>query len=122
MLPKKNRADKKTVENIFKGGKFINSSHFTFKFIPIPEPKRFETKISFIVPKSVSKLAVKRNKLKRLGYRILEKQPKNSIPLVYGVFIFKTRPNGRGLSVGWEYQDDLLILENEIKEIFNKVH
>ncbi len=105
MLPKKNRADKKTVNTIFKEGKFINSPNFSFKFIPAKGQK-----ISFIAPKSVSKLAVKRNKLKRLGYSILQKLPKNVIPAVYGVFIFK------------KHQDDVSILEHDIKEIFSKVH
>jgi ribonuclease P protein component len=106
MLPKKNRADKKTVDNIFKEGKFINSPHFTFKFIL---EKSGESRISIIAPKSVSKLAVKRNKLKRLGYMILKKQSPNSIPPLRGVFMFK------------KYQDDPIIIENEIKEIFSKV-
>ena len=30
MLPKKNRVDKKTIERIFKEGKFINSPKFNF--------------------------------------------------------------------------------------------
>ena len=69
MLPKKNRADRKAVEKIFKEGKFINSQNLTFKFLPnsstLPQ-------ISFIVPKNVAKLAVKRNYLRRLGYSALK--------------------------------------------------
>ena len=107
MLPKKNRADKKTVESIWKRGQVVNSTYFSFRFIPAKEISR---KISFIVPKSVSKLAVKRNLLRRLGYKILEKHLKDLLPGITGIFIFK------------KYQDDASILENEIKNILDKVH
>ena len=62
-----------------------------------------------IAPKAVSRLAVKRNLLRRRGYRALEKYI-NEIPSLLGVFIFK------------KYQDDVSILENEIKNIFNKIN
>ncbi|MFA6533164.1 MAG: ribonuclease P protein component [Patescibacteria group bacterium] len=107
MLPKKNRADKKAVEKIFKEGRVFNFPFLTFKFIltnnNIP-------RISFIVPKSVSKLAVKRNRLRRLGYSVLEKYLKESPAGLMGVFIFK------------KYQDDILIIGNEIKNIFAKIN
>lgn len=105
MLPKKNRADKKTVQKIFKEGKFINSAHLTFKFILNGQKNK---KISFIVPKNASKLAVKRNFLRRLGYSVLSK---TDFPAgIYGAFIFR------------KYEDDPKILQNEIKAIFSKVH
>ena len=106
MLPKKNRADKKTVNQVFKEGKFINSPNLTFKFMLIEAPTK---KISFIVPKSVSKLAVKRNLLRRLGYSILKNKLKDFPPGISGAFVFK------------KYQDDILMLENEIKNILSKV-
>jgi ribonuclease P protein component len=113
MLPKKNRAGKKTVEAIFKAcppngrdGKFLNSFHLTFKFMLTGNTSK---QISFIVPKSVSKLAVKRNRLRRLGYSLLKKYIEGFPFGIQGVLVFK------------KYQDDPSILENEIKEIFNKV-
>ena len=108
MLPKKNRADKKAVEKIFKEGRFLNSPNLTFKFIKnenSPTPR-----ISFIVPKSVSKLAVKRNLLRRLGYIVLCKHIKNLPKNISGVFLFK------------KYQDDVSIVENEIKNILSKIN
>jgi RNase P protein component len=107
MLSKKNRADKRTVERIFKGGKFINSLSLTFKFLISPESGR---KVSFIAPKSVSPKAVKRNYLRRCGYSILEKYIKQFPSGLMGVFIFK------------KYQDNVSILENEIKTILHKIH
>lgn len=107
MLPKGNRADTKTVEKIFKGGRFLSSPNLTFKFIltnnyTVP-------RISFIVPKSVTKLAVKRNLLRRRGYSVLKKYI-NQFPVsLTGVFIFK------------KYQNDVLVLEDEIKDILSKI-
>src|SRR3989344_5443275 len=103
MLPKKNRLSRKDVDFLFKEGKSVVSPNLTFKYLvkKLPVPK-----ISVIAPKAVSRLAVKRNLLRRRGYRALEKYI-NEIPSLLGVFIFK------------KYQDDVSILENEIKNIFN---
>jgi ribonuclease P protein component len=108
MLPKKNRVDKKGVDLIFKKGRFVASSSFTFKFILTSSS--FQPRISFITPKSISKLAVKRNLLRRKGYSALKKYI-NQFPFgVLGVFVFK------------KYQDNVLTIENEIKDILNKIN
>ncbi|KKQ21388.1 MAG: Ribonuclease P protein component [Candidatus Nomurabacteria bacterium GW2011_GWA1_37_20] len=107
MLPKKNRADKKAVEEIFKKGKFIDSLNLTFKFLITPEKER---KISFIAPKSIAKKAVERNYLRRLGYSALEKILNNFPAGIMGVFIFK------------RYENNILIIENEVKNILNKIN
>ncbi len=107
MLPKKNRADKKTIEKIFKEGKFINSPVLTFKFIKISGDKK---QISFIAPKNIAKLAVKRNLLRRKGYIALREYI-NQFPVgVLGVFVFK-KP-----------EESILTLKNEIKNILNKIN
>jgi ribonuclease P protein component len=107
MLPKKNRAGTKAVERIFKEGRSINSPLLTFKFI-IKKGK--DRKISFIAPKSVSKKAVDRNHLRRRGYAVL-KNYLNEFPLgIIGIFVFK------------KYQDDTIVLENEIKNILAKIN
>lgn len=108
MLPKKNRADKKAVENVFKEGRFINCSNLSFKFILTQKPS--VPRISFIAPKNIAKLAVKRNLLRRRGYSALGKHI-NQFPFgIVGVFMFK------------KYQDDVLIIENEIKNILSKIN
>ena len=107
MLKKINRADKKTVEKIFKEGKFLNTLNLTFKFF---KTSQIGKKISVLVPKSVAKLAVKRNLLRRLGYKALEKHIEGFPSGIMGVFVFK------------KYQDDVLIIENEIKNVLAKIN
>lgn len=112
MLLKKNRVTVKEVEEIFKKGRFLNSVSFTFKFIQknIGQIYGNSCRISFIAPKSVSKLAVKRNLLRRRGYSVLRKYI-DQFPLgIAGVFVFK------------KYQDNALIIENEIKNILSKIN
>ncbi|HEY4513357.1 MAG TPA: ribonuclease P protein component [Candidatus Paceibacterota bacterium] len=105
MLPKKNRAGTKAVEKIFKEGRVFSSPNLTFKWVLISAGKK---EISFIVPKSVARLAVKRNSLRRLGYNILKKYINDFPDGVSGVLVFK------------KYQDNALLLENEIKSILAK--
>ena len=107
MLKKKNRADKNAVEEIFKKGRFLNSLNLTFKYI---KTNGSAIKISFIAPKSVAKLAVKRNFLRRKGYNLLKKYIGQFPVGVTGAFVFK------------KYQDDASILENEIKSILGKIN
>ena len=108
MLPKKNRADRKSIEKIFKEGKFLNSPNLTFKFLINNTPSI--PQISFIAPKNVAKLAVKRNLLRRRGYRVLSKHINQFPSGVLGAFIFR------------KYQDDTIIIENEIKNILSKIN
>ena len=108
MLSKKNRTNKKTVEQIFKEGRFLNSPTLTFKFIltnKITLPR-----ISFIAPKNIAKLAVKRNLLRRHGYGVLKKYIHNFPAGLIGVFVFK------------KFEDNVSILENEIKTTLNKIN
>jgi ribonuclease P protein component len=108
MLKKKNRADKNAVGKIFKEGKFLNSLNLTFKYILTKDS--LIPRISFIVPKSVAKLAVKRNLLRRHGYTVLQKYTDQFPAGILGVFVFK------------KYQDDVSIIENEIKNILSKIN
>ena len=114
MLPKKNRVNTKEVDKIFKvcppngrEGKFLNSNNLTFKYLKNNSNK---TKISFIAPKNIAKLAVKRNLLRRRGYVALKNYIDQFPVGLTGVFIFK------------KYQDEILIIENEIKNILGKIN
>jgi ribonuclease P protein component len=107
MLPRKNRVNKKEVDLIFKQGRFINFPNLTFKYILTSKNLK---KISFIAPKSVAKLAVKRNFLRRRGYNVLGKYIKQFPSGILGVFVFKI------------LEDNVLILENEIKNILSKIN
>ena len=115
MLPKKNRVDKKSIDEIFKAcppigreGSFINSNSLTFKFL-LKNGSKIR-RISFIAPKNVAKFAVKRNLLRRRGYSALEKHIKQFPFGLLGVFIFKKPLNS------------VLEIENEIKNILNKIN
>lgn len=107
MLLKKNRVNKKEIDKIFKEGRFVNSSDLTFKYITNSSKL---TKISFIAPKNVAKLAVRRNLLRRKGYRAFKKYLEYFPAGIVGAFVFK------------KYQDNTLILENEIKNILSKIN
>lgn len=107
MLPKKNRADKKAVEKIFKEGSFLSTPVLTFKFLNKQGNKR---QISFIVPKNIAKLAVKRNLLRRRGYTALKKYLQDFPSGIVGVFVFK------------KYQEKILLIEDEIKNILRKIN
>ncbi len=112
MLPKKNRADRKDIDSIFKGGKVLNFPVLTFKYKL--NDAEAAPKISFIAPKSVAKLAVKRNKLRRLGYNALKshiKQAHSSLPSgIIGAFIFKKE------------EKDLSLIQDEIRKILSKIN
>lgn len=108
MLPKKQRLNKKDIDLLFKSGKSIHSTNLTFKFILTSG--KVVPHISFVAPKSLAKLAVKRNLLRRRGYDAIKKYI-NQFPLgLIGIFIFK------------KFQEDILVIENEIKTILNKIN
>ncbi len=121
MLPKKNRVSTKEVDKIFKEGKFIVSPSFTFKYILRATSQTCgnshmsdlwlnSPRVSVIAPKSVAKLAVTRNLLRRRGYTALSKYI-DQFPIgIIGVFVFK------------KYQDNVSIIENEIKTILTKLN
>lgn len=108
MLKKKNRADRKTIEQIFKSGRAVRGASLTFRFLR--GAGALGVQISFIVPKNISKKATERNKLRRRGYQILGKYIDKLPAGLAGVFIFKKR------------QDDALKLEHEIKNIVSKIN
>ena len=108
MLPKKNRADKKQIEEIFKKGRFLGSSNLTFRFL-LSHPNR---QISFLAPKSVAKLAVKRNLLRRRGYSALKKYLELFPAGILGAFTFR-KPLGSVFEVESEVKTILSKLENE---------
>lgn len=106
MLPKTKRADKKTIDQVFSAGKYINSPTLTLKYIL---KNKGTSRISVIVPKSAARLAVKRNRLRRLGYKALQKVLGQWPRGIEGAFIFK------------KYEDDSIKIEKEIEIILGKI-
>jgi len=119
MLPKKNRANKKTIDLIYKKGKTIFSPVLVLKYLKNTAPDK---KISFLVSRAVARRAVKRNLLKRRGYVVLEKYF-SKIPVgFYGVFVygkdslrfFGEKGKNRNLSIE--------NLSKEIENLINKIY
>jgi ribonuclease P protein component len=119
MLPKKNRADKKTIEEIFKKGRFVASSNLTLKYIKTDPLLPFN--ISFVVPKTVSKSAVIRNLLRRRGYNVIKKYLKHFSPGFKGVFVFGKKSNEFFGGTKTNMYNPMLNLENELRFILNKL-
>jgi ribonuclease P protein component len=74
MLPKKRRISRKEFGHLFLNGKRFNSSAFLMNLVT--KDKAFssnDTRFSFSVSKKVSNSAVLRNKLRRRGYSVVEK-------------------------------------------------
>ena len=119
MLPKKNKADKKAIEKIFKEGRFINSSSLTLKFLNNVHTRYGHARVSFIVPKTVEKKATRRNLLRRKGYLIFKKYW-NKFPNDFiGVFIFNKIKLARQLA--GRKENLLKNIEEDIKVILSKI-
>jgi len=118
MLSKKSRADRKTIEKVFKNGKFINSPNLTLRFIRTQED--FQPQISFISPKSSSKKAVVRNLLRRRGYAVLKRHLGLIPPGVMGAFVFGSKSAlifGRKAA---ENKNGMQLLDFEVQTILKK--
>lgn len=117
MLPKIHRLDKKTLEEVFKSGRFVNTGSLTLKFIL---KKGSFTRISFIVPKTVSKKAVVRNQLRRRGYSLLNiKDLKEG---TIGVFVFGKKSEELFYGRKTKEKDPIGNLKQEIETIISKIH
>jgi len=103
MLPKKKRINKKLFESVMKSPKVLQGSFFVFKYIKQTQPK-----YAFVVPKNICKIAVKRNKYRRIGFNILKNQ---DIKENFGIFFYKKE----GLKTSKNN------LENDIFSILNKI-
>ena len=122
MFPKKNRVDRKTIEKIFKEGKFVNSPNLTLKFIKNKLTQgSLPPRISFITPKTVSKKAVDRNLLRRRGYAVLKKYF-NQLPVdLIGVFVFGKKSKSIFGAKKTKKYNPIFNLDSEIKNIINKL-
>ena len=120
MLKKKNRANRKTIAQIFRDGAFVNSPNLTLKFIF--DPKLKSPIISFITPKTISKNAVKRNALRRRGYHVLESYFNHLPNNLVGVFVFGKKSLEYFMGRKNKKYNPISNLEYEIKSIFNKIN
>ena len=120
MLTKHSRATTKVVEQIFQKGRFVNSPNLTLKYIFNPDSKTVQ--VSCVAPKTVAKNAVKRNLLRRRGYRALEKYMKNFPAGIQAALVF----GKNGLSVfggsKTSTHDPITTLQKEIEIILHKIN
>ena len=106
MLLKRNRPDTKDIDHVWKDGRFLNSTVFTFKYL---KTENKSPKVAFIAPKGVCKGAIGRNALRRKGYRAL----RTILPLppgILGAFIFKKN------------ETDFDKIKHEIKDLLSKIN
>ncbi len=74
MLPKKQRIERKFFDQILKNGKRFNSPSFTLYVAKIStETTDLGSRFSFSASKKVAKQAVDRNKLRRRGYSVINR-------------------------------------------------
>ncbi len=104
MLSNKKRVRKELFQDILKIGRTIPSPLFVFRYIPQKPPQ-----YAFVVPKTVAKRAVDRNKLRRQGYNILRL---TTLPSVVGVFFYK-KPAKTAKNV--DIKGDILTILNKIR-------
>jgi len=120
MIPKKNRATQKTIDLIFKQGKFINSQNISLKFLLSKESPI--VRASFIVPKNLVKSAVKRNMLRRRGYHVISKYL-NDLPVGFvGAFIFGKNSKEVFGARGPYKEKSFLDLDKEVSFIVNALN
>ena len=74
MLSKVKRTQRGLFSNILKNGVSFHSILISIKVL---ENKDENSRFSFVVPKAISKSAVKRNLIRRRGYSIIKKHLKN---------------------------------------------
>ncbi len=72
MLPKKNRLDKKEINEIKKKSlRLLQGKYFGLAFYPV----KGERKFGIILSAKISKKAVERNRIKRLLFLVIEENP-----------------------------------------------
>ncbi|HEY0221174.1 MAG TPA: ribonuclease P protein component [Candidatus Paceibacterota bacterium] len=108
MLPKKRRIVRKDFSYISNSGKRLHSPIFLLNLAK--NKANSASQVAFSVSKKTEKSAVKRNKLRRLGYRVLENNIKLIKPGFFAHFLFKK------IKSFPEYEE----IEKEVVELLSK--
>ena len=96
MLSKKKRVTKELFSSIMKKGKILSGSFFVLRYMDQKDPQ-----YAVVAPKSVSKGAVLRNKLRRRGYSAIKSF---SIKSGAGIFFYKKNTSKASFQ---EIKDDI---------------
>lgn len=86
MLPKKKRLTTKAFRGVFKESHIISSPFLTLRYT---NPKEGTFRFSVVVSKKIAPTAVLRNRLRRRGYRAVQKIEKQLNKNVLGIFFLK---------------------------------
>ncbi|SRR5258708_3228166 len=110
MLPKENRLTKKSdFENVRESGRFFPSKNFSISFVKRKEGR--DSRFGIIVSKKISKLAVDRNRARRIIKEIIRKNIESVKPGYDNVILAKS---------GILRQNSAKI-ETELKEAWKKI-
>ena len=93
MLSKKNRISKKEFPHILNSGKKYNSVSLMLYVALGSNKEKKQSRFSFSVSKKIEKMAVKRNKLRRQGYSIIDRHIKQIKGVNLFFFVFKKGSN-----------------------------
>jgi ribonuclease P protein component len=91
MLPKNQRVPRKMFPLLSNGAKVFKNGLFLLKFVP---QNGNSSRFCFSISKKVAKSAVVRNRLRRAGYRALEKYIPQIKSKIIAVFSFRTVSQG----------------------------
>ena len=94
MLPSSQRIHRRDFKDIFKKGRFWQSSNLSLVTLKKEDPTLNKSKFAFSASKNVAKKAVARNKLRRRGYSAIRNLMTRVKPSFLAVFIFKKGSDG----------------------------
>ena len=90
MLPKKRRIEKREFRHIISRGKKLNGDNLLLYIAKIETDYELkDSRFSFSVSKKVTKGAVDRNRLRRVGYSVIEKSIERIKKGYFLFFVFK---------------------------------
>lgn len=91
MLSKSKRIPRKTFSCLAKNAKTLRNRLFLLRFVSLTGQKK-KSRFCFSVSKKIAKSAVVRNRLRRFGYKILEKYIPDIKPNTLILFSFREIP------------------------------
>ena len=94
MFPKNRRIPRKMFPLLTKGAKVFRNKLFLLRLVPLDEKNG---RFGFSVSKKVAKSAVVRNRMRRAGYRELEKYLPQMKFNVLALFVYQTVPKNNDI-------------------------
>ena len=89
MLPKNRRVPRKMFPLLSNGAKTLSNNVFLVRFVSVD---KHSSRFCFSVSKKISKSAVVRNRLRRIGYKLITKYILEIKPNIVAIFSFRILP------------------------------